>query len=179
MNIIKAFNRVFYLRLLYNIREVLILEVLVKQISSFLDNRSIAIRIGGYILEIREALVEILQRSLILSILYLFYNIYLLRAYKNRRLKITIIGFINNIIVIAIRDLVKANIYILKIINEKYQAQKRSYKSKFNRDKFYLVYIARARLEGLNISIYLSEQRIDSKPYIKILRVQINQKLLG
>ena len=59
MDVAKAFDRVSHPRLLYNLRKNSIPETLVNWISSFLSDRSTAIRIGGYTLAMRKTQVGI------------------------------------------------------------------------------------------------------------------------
>jgi hypothetical protein len=78
-----AFNRVLYTRLIHNLRKKKFSESLFNWTQNFLLNKLIKFYINDFILLKSSVLINISQNSLILLILYLFYNADLLKAYEN------------------------------------------------------------------------------------------------
>jgi hypothetical protein len=65
--------------------------------EDFLLGRYIEVKVNDFVLLEALMLVGIPQGSLISLILYLFYNIDLLKSYKSLRLCISIIGFMDDV----------------------------------------------------------------------------------
>jgi hypothetical protein len=179
MDIAKAFDRVSHPRLLHNLRKNSIPESLVKWISSFLSDRSTAIRIGGYTSAMRRTQVGIPQGSPLSPILYLFYNAGLIRDCEIPRLRTSAMAFVDDNNVLAIGDSTERNLEALGVIEERCKAWERTHGSKFNREKFHLVHLARARRTDLDRPLFLSGQRIGAERHIRVLGVQIDQRLSG
>ena len=77
-----AFNNVAYNRLLHDMKKRRVLRLFLKFVKNFLKDRHIMITIDDYMMMKRSVNIDILQNSLLLSILYLFYNVNLLKACK-------------------------------------------------------------------------------------------------
>src|ERR1700754_3116589 len=88
-------------------------------------------------------------------------------------------AFVDDNNVLAIGDSTRVNIQTLGVIEEKCKAWERTHGSKFNRDKFHLVHLARARMDDLDRPLYLSGQRIEAEKDIRVLGVQVDQRLSG
>jgi hypothetical protein len=179
MDVAKAFDRVSHPRLLHDLRVNSIPETLVRWVGSFLGNRSTAIRIGGYMSAMRRTQVGIPQGSPLSPILYLFYNACLIRSCEIPRLRTSTTAFVDDNNVLVIGDSTRVNIQTLGVIEEKCKAWERTHGSKFNRDKFHLVHLTRARRDDLGRPLYLSGQRIEAEKDIRVLGVQIDQRLSG
>ena len=179
MDVAKAFDRVSHPRLLHELRKASIPEALVKWVSSFLGGRSTSIRIGGYTSAMRQVQVGIPQGSPISPILYLFYNACLIRDCENRGLGTSPMAFVDDNNVLAIGNSTEANVRSLGEIEVKCKNWERTHGSKFNRNKFHLVHLARARRNDLDRPIVLSGQVIEAEKHIRTLGVQIDQKLTG
>ena len=65
-------------------------------------------------------IMKISQESSILSILYLFYNVDLLKSYENIRLRTSIIDFINDINILIYNESIEQNYLKLTEIYKKY-----------------------------------------------------------
>ncbi len=77
-----AFNNVAYNRLLHDMKKRRVLRLFLKFVKNFLKDWHIMITIDDYMMMKRSVNIDILQNSLLLSILYLFYNVNLLKACK-------------------------------------------------------------------------------------------------
>ena len=81
LDVSKAFDRVSHRRLIHDLWKRRIPKSLTGWISSFLDDRSTSLRIGGYTSPEKRTQVGIPQGSPISPILYLFYNADLVDTY--------------------------------------------------------------------------------------------------
>ncbi len=77
-----AFNNVAYNRLLHDMKKRRVFRLFPKFVKNFLKDWHIMITIDDYMMMKRSVNIDILQNSLLLSILYLFYNVNLLKACK-------------------------------------------------------------------------------------------------
>jgi len=93
--------------------------LLLEFVKDFLKNRHITITIDNYITTKRNININILQNSLLLLILYLFYNANLLKIYNNIKLKFSFIEFVNNINILIYKKLTKRNYKVLNKIYNK------------------------------------------------------------
>lgn len=179
MDVAKAFDRVSHPRLLHELRKNRIPETLVNWVSSFLRDRSTAIRLGEYTSQMRKAQVGIPQGSPSSPMLYLFYNACLIRSCEIPRLGTSAVAFVDDNNVLAIGKSTEATTRALGTIEERCRNWERTHGSKFNRDKFHLVHLAKSRRKDLSRPILLSGQRIEAEKHTRILGVQIDQKLTG
>ncbi len=75
-----AFNNVMHSRLLHDMKKKRVLRLLLEFVKNFLRNQRIMIIINNYMMMKCSVNIDISQNSLLLSILYLFYNMNLLKA---------------------------------------------------------------------------------------------------
>ena len=88
-------------------------------------------------------------------------------------------AFVDDNNVIAIGSSTEANVRTLGVIEEKCKAWERTHGSEFNRKKFHLIHLAKARRTDLDRPITLGTQVIEAEEHIRILGVEIDQKLTG
>ena len=72
------------------------------------------VKVNNFTLLKTLVIIRILSRLLILLILYLFYNIDLLKNYENIYLRTNIIDFVNNINILMYNEIIEQN--YLKLI---------------------------------------------------------------
>ena len=117
-----AFNNVTHDKLLHDIKKKKVFRLLLEFVKNFLKNQCIIITINDYIMMKCNVNVNILQNSLLSSILYLFYNVNLLKACDNIKLKtdfINFINFVNNINILIYKKFTKCNCKVLDEIYDK------------------------------------------------------------
>jgi len=112
-----AFNNVAHNRLLHNMKKKRVFRLLLEFVKNFLRNRRIMITIDDYMMMKRSVNINILQDSSLSSILYLFYNVNLLKACNDIRLRISFTDFINDINILIYEKFIKCN---CKVLNEIY-----------------------------------------------------------
>jgi hypothetical protein len=89
--------------------------------KDFLKDKHIEIKIADFTLKKSRVNVNISQSSLILLILYLFYNADLLSIYENLILRTSLIGFINDVNLLTYDIRAEGNCRNLKRIYNAYK----------------------------------------------------------
>ncbi len=173
-----AFNNVAHSRLLHDMKKRRILRLLLEFVKNFLRNWRIMITIDDYMTMKRSVNVNILQDSLLSSILYLFYNVNLLKACNDIRLRTSFTDFINDINILIYKKFMKHNFKVLNEIYDKCEQWSKMHDIKFSKTKHELIHFTRIfKWFNMNINVKLMKHQIDLKSDIRILRVQLNFKL--
>ena len=82
--------------------------------KDFLKNKSITLIIENHTMTKRKINVNISQKSLFFSMLYLFYNANLLKLCENVKLRFNVIEFVNDINILIYNKSTKQNCKMLK-----------------------------------------------------------------
>jgi len=173
-----AFNNVMHSRLLYDMKKKRVFRLLLKFVKNFLRNWCIMITIDDYTMMKRSININISQDSLLSLILYLFYNVNLLKAYDNIRLKISFTNFINDINILIYEEFMKCNCRVLSEIYDRCEQWSKMHDIKFLKTKHELIHFMKiSKWFNMNIDIKLMKHQIDLKSDIRVLRVQLNFKL--
>ncbi len=173
-----AFNNVVHSKLLHDIKKRRVLRLLLKFVKNFLRNWCIMITINDYMMMKCSMNVDILQDSLLSSILYLFYNVNLLKACDDIRLRISFTNFINNVNILIYKEFIKCNCKVLNEIYDRCEQWSKMYNIKFLKTKYELIHFMRIfKWFNMNIDVKLMKHQINLKSNIRVLRVQLNFKL--
>jgi len=173
-----AFDNVAHSRLLHDMKKRKVLRLLLKFVKNFLRNWRITITINDYMMMKRSVNVNISQDSLLSSILYLFYNVNLLEACNNIRLRTSFTNFINNVNILIYEKFMKHNCKVLSEIYDKCKQWSKTHDIKFSKTKHKLIHFTRiSKWFNMNINIKLMKHQIDLKSDIRVLKVQLNFKL--
>ncbi len=97
LNVVEVFNWVSHVRLLHTLKMKRTSSYIIEWTRSFLKNWKTSLIFNEQMSDIREINANILQRSLISSILFLFFNASLIKKCKALRIKIKVLDFINDI----------------------------------------------------------------------------------
>jgi len=114
-----AFDNVMHSRLLHDMKKRKVFRLLLKFVKNFLKNQRIMITIDDYMMMKCSMNVDILQDSLLSSILYLFYNVNLLKACDNIKLRTNFTDFITDINILIYEKFIKRNCRVLSKIYDK------------------------------------------------------------
>ncbi len=173
-----AFNNVAHSRLLHDMKKRRVFRLLFKFVKNFLRNQCIMITINDYMMMKRSVNINISQNSSLSLILYLFYNVNLLKAYDDIRLWTSFTNFINNINILIYKKFMKCNCKVLSEIYDRCEQWSKTYNIKFSKTKHKLIHFTRTfKWFNINIDIKLMKHQINSKSNIRVLRVQLNFKL--
>ncbi len=173
-----AFNNVAHSKLLHDIKKRKVLRLLLEFVKNFLRNQRIMITINDYTTMKCSMNVDILQDSLLSLILYLFYNVNLLEAFNDIKLRTNFMSFINDINILTYEKFMKRNCKVLSKIYDRCEQWSKTHDIKFSKTKHKLIHFTRIfKWFNINVNVKLMKHQIDLKSDIRILRVQLNFKL--
>ncbi len=173
-----AFDNVAHSRLLHDMKKRKVLKLLLEFVKNFLRNWRITITIDDYTTMKRSMNVNISQDSLLSSILYLFYNVNLLKACDDIRLRISFTDFIDDVNILTYKKFMKRNCRVLNEIYDRCEQWSKMYDIKFSKTKHELIHFMKtSKWFNMNVNVELIKHQINSKSDIRILRVQLNFKL--
>src|SRR6202453_2856654 len=117
--------------------------ILVRWIVNFLTDRKIKVRVAGYTQPLSMVHAGIPQGSPLSLILYLFYNTDLLESLENKGLCISAAGFMDNVNILTYGLSIRRNYKVLKRIYLVYETWVKRHRSRFNPQKYDLIYFTR------------------------------------
>ncbi len=173
-----TFNNVAHSRFLHDMKKKRVLRLLFEFVKNFLKDWRIMITINDYMMMKRSVNVDISQDFLLSLILYLFYNMNLLKACDDIRLRISFTNFINDVNILTYEEFMKCNYRVLNEIYDKCKQWSKMHDIKFSKTKHELIHFMRTfKWFNMNINVKLMKHQINSKSDIRILKVQLNFKL--
>ena len=126
----------------------------------------------------RRISVNTSQNSSFFLMLYLFYNVDLLKSCENVRLRFNVIEFVNNINILTYSESTKRNCEIWKKTWNKAVEWTKKHDFKFNEWKHELIHFSKtSKKYNINVNITLKEHQINASIDLKILKIQLNFKL--
>ncbi len=138
-----TFNNVAHNRLLHDMKKRKVLRLLLEFVKNFLRNQCIMITINDYMMMKCSMNVDISQNSLLSSILYLFYNVNLLKACDDIRLRISFTDFINDVNILIYKEFMKCNCKVLSKIYDRCKQWSKMYNIKFLKTKHELIHFTK------------------------------------
>ena len=173
-----AFDNVVHSRLLHDMKKRRVFRLLLKFMKNFLRNRCIMITIDDYTTAKCNVNVDISQDSSLSSILYLFYNVNLLEACDNIKLRTSFTDFMNDVNILIYEEFMKRNCKVLSEIYDRCKQWSKTYDIKFSMTKHKLIHFIKTfKWFNMNIDVKLMKHQINSKSDIRVLKVQLNFKL--
>jgi len=111
-------------------------------------------------------------------ILYLFYNVNLLKACDDIKLRTSFTDFVNDINILIYKEFMKRNCKVLSEIYDKCKQWSKIHNIKFLMTKHKLIHFTRTfKWFNMKVDVELMKHQINSKSDIRILKVQLNFKL--
>jgi len=173
-----VFNNVTHSRLLHDMKKRRVLRLLLKFVKNFLRNWHIMITINDYTTMKCSVNVKISQDSLLSSILYLFYNVNLLKACDDIKLRTSFTDFVNDVNILTYKKFMKHNCRVLSEIYDRCEQWLKTHDIKFSKTKHKLIHFTKIfKWFNMNVDVKLIRHQIDLKSDIRVLKVQLNFKL--
>jgi hypothetical protein len=121
---------------------------------------------------------NISQKYFIFSILYLFYNVNLLKIFEKSSRRVAIVNFINDINFLTYDIFTKQNCRMLKHLHQKCETWNRRHEIVFALIKYELVHLTRNYKKfNMQIELRIDEIQKSSTFYVCVLNVKMNNKL--
>ena len=178
LDISGAFDYVSHERLIHNLRKRQIPTILTRWISSFLQDRETTIKTFEGESEPLRVTTGIPQGSPISPILFLFFIADLLDTVNNNTLRISTIGFVDDINILTYGLSTERNYKILEETHRKCLHWAATHGANFAPEKYEVMHLTRARKKfNLKAAPIFDGIRPTAKDHIRILGVQVDMKL--
>ncbi len=178
LDVVEAFNRVSHVRLLHTLKMKRTSSYIIKWTRSFLENRETSLIFDEQTSDIREINADISQRSLISSILFLFFNASLIEKCEALRIKIEVLDFINDINILVYDRFTEEICRTLSKAHDVCAKWARTHDATFASEKYELTHFTRkSKRFDMTTSIQIENSVIKSKSDVQILEMQLNMKL--
>ena len=128
--------------------------------------------------EKKSIFIKILQEFFLFSIFYLFYVIKLLKTCNSTRNQLSINTFVNDIILLIYKQIIKRNCQIFKSTYDKYMNWVHHYETFFMLKKYDLIHLFR-KFKKFNMQVQLQLKNL-VKTFITliwVLKIWLNSKL--
>ncbi len=166
------FNNVIYSKLVHNMKKRKVFKLLLEFVKNFLKDQCIIITIDDYMMMKCSVNINILQDSLLSLILYLFYNVNLLKACNNIKLRTSFTNFVNDINILIYKEFIKCNCRVLNKIYDKCKQWLKTHDIKFLITKHELIHFTRTfKWFNIKVEVKLMKYQINLKSNIRVLKV--------
>ncbi len=178
LNVVEAFNQVLHIKLLHTLKMKRISNYIVEWACSFLKNWEILLRFNEQISDMCKINADILQRFLISSIFFLFFNVSLIEKCKALKIKIKVLNFINDINILTYNKFIKEICKTLSKVHNVCVKWACTHDATFASEKYeFMHFIRKSKRFDMMTSIQIESSVIKSKSNIWVLKVQLNMKL--
>ncbi len=130
-------------RLLHDMKKRKVSRLLFKFVKNFLKDWCITITIDDYMMMKCSMNIDILQDFLLLLILYLFYNVNLLKACDDIKLRTNFTDFVNDINILTYKEFIKCNCRVFNKIYNRCEQWLKMHDIKFLMTKHKLIHFTR------------------------------------
>jgi tellurite resistance protein len=178
LNVVEAFNRVSHVRLLHTLKMKRTSSYIIEWTRSFLENRETSLIFDEQTSDMREINADISQRFLISSILFLFFNVSLIKKCEVLKIKIEVLDFINNINILVYDRFTEEICRTLSKTHNVCAKWARTHDATFASEKYKLTHFTRkSKRFNMTTSIQIESSVIKSKSDVRVLEMQLNMKL--
>ena len=178
LDVIEAFNRVSYIRLLHMLKMKRTSSYIIEWTRSFLENRETLLIFDEQTSDMREINADISQKFLISSILFLFFNASLIEKCEALRIKIEVLDFINDINILVYDRFTEEICRTLSKAHDVCEKWACTHDATFTSEKYELThFIRKSKRFDMMTSIQIENSVIKSKSDVWVLEMQLNTKL--
>ncbi len=161
-----------------NVYNIFSIDYIIEWTCNFLENRKTSLIFDEQMSDMREMNADILQRSLISSILFLFFNASLIEKYEALKIKIEVLNFVNDINILVYDRFTEE---ICKTLSKAHNVCVKwacTHDATFASEKYELTHFTRkSRRFNMMINIQIENSVIKLKSDVRILEMQLNMKL--
>jgi len=178
LDVVEMFNHVLHTRLLHTLRMRRTLNYIVKWTCSFLKNRKSSLTFDEQISAMQWINADILQRFLISSILFLFFNVSLIKKCKALKIKIKVLDFVNDINILIYDKITES---ICKSLSRAYNVCAKwvqTHDATFASEKYELTHFTcKSKRFDMIVNLHIENSVIKLKSNVWVFKVQLNMKL--
>jgi hypothetical protein len=143
MNVIDVYDHVFRNKLLHNLRKKDISDWIIRWTNNFMKDKHTSLTLNNATMTSRLIKTDISQKSFIFSILYLFYNVDLLKIFEKSSRRVAVVNFVNDINFLTYDIFTKQNCQTLKHLHQKCETWSRRHEIVFASIKYELIHLTR------------------------------------
>ncbi len=177
INVIKAYNHVSREKLLHNFKKRRISTWIVAWTNNFMQNRRISFIVKTKQTIMNNVNVDISQKSLMSSILYLFYNANLLKLLEQSSRKMIVIDFVNDINIFIYDINTINNCRLLKKMHQHCLLWSRRHEIVFASIQYELIHLTKNSAKfDMQTSIKICDVVKQFFNHVRVLNVQIDNK---
>ncbi len=178
LDVAEMFNHVSHTRLLHILRMRRTLNYIVEWTRSFLKDRESSLMFNEQISAMRRVNADILQKSLISSILFLFFNASLIEKCKALEIKIEVLDFVDDINILIYDKITESICKSLSRAHDVCAKWAQTHDVTFASEKYELThFIHKSKRFDMTVSLHIENSIIKSKLNVRVLEVQLNMKL--
>ncbi len=178
LDIVEAFNQVSHVRLLHTLKMKRTSSYIIEWTRSFLENRETSLIFNEQTSDMHEINADILQRFLISSILFLFFNASLIEKCEALKIKIEVLDFVNDINILVYNRFTEEICRTLSKAHDVCAKWACTHDATFASEKYELTHFTRKlKRFDMTTSIQIESSVIKSKSDVWVLEVQLNMKL--
>jgi hypothetical protein len=180
LNVIEAFNNVSHFRLLHNLKKRRIKSIYLIWMKNFLSKRYTILKLIDHTTNCIRTVIDVLQRSSMSSILYVFYNANLIDWCINSQTDIIAADFIDDIDILVVKNSIEENVLSLKTIHvESCMIWAHQHDSLFASIKYELVHFRRFFTSSdSKMILRILDHQIVFFFKIKYLEIMMNNQLI-
>ena len=173
-----AFPNVSHDRLLHNLRKKGVPTPLVQWTTSFLTERKTSLVLGQWQSEMYRVTTGIPQGSPISPILFLFFNMELVELCARSPLKISGLGFMDDVNILTYGKTMEGNCWVLEHTHQECEVWASRHGATFALSKYELMHLTRSPKQfNMVASIWLLGGVKDPTTTVRVLRVLLDSKL--
>ncbi len=172
LNIAETFNHVLHTKFLHILRMKKALNYIVKWTHSFLKNRESSLMFNEQISMMQWINADILQRFLISSILFLFFNTSLIEKCKALKIKIEVLDFINDINILIYNKITKSICESLSQAHDVCAKWAQIHDATFTSEKYeFTHFTCKSKRFNMTVSLCIENLIIKLKSDVQVLKV--------
>jgi hypothetical protein len=172
MNVVDAYDYVFRERLLHNLRKKDISNWIIHWTNNFMKNRYISLTLNTSTMTSRLIKIDISYKSFTSSILYLFYNVDLLKVFEKSSRRVAVVNFVDDINLLIYDTFTKQNCRMLKHLHQECETWNRRHEVVFELATYELVHLARNHQRfNMQTEVRIDDIQKTSTSHVRVLDV--------
>jgi hypothetical protein len=178
LDVAETFNCILHVRLLHILKMRRASIYIINWTCSFLNDRKSSLMFDEQMSTMCSVDADILQKSFISSIFFLFFNISLIEKCKVLEIKIEVLDFINDINILIYNRITKSICKTLSKTHDVCMKWAWIHNATFASEKYELThFICKSNRFDMMISLRIENAVVKSKSDVQVLEVQLNMKL--